>query len=109
MRAFHQQAHNVLMENIAKALFFESKTNLEFIAGPERCFEAHVELCHYHVDAAFVEVGEFDAEGSNEAASAVFVVVLINCIVHDALDVAFVVAHHHGEGKNRLHILEAMK
>ena len=97
------------MEDIAKTLFFERKTDLKLISWTERCFETHVELCYYHIDAAFMKIGEFDAERCDEAASAMFVVVLVNCVVHDALDVALVVAHHPGESKNRLHILESMR
>ena len=33
------------------------------------------------------------------------IVVLINSIVYNALEVAFVVAHFHGKGKDRLHRL----
>ena len=99
------QAHNVLVEHVAQAVFLHREAHFKPVARAERSFEAHFQIGDHDVNAAFVEFGKFDTFGFYKLMAACLGVVLIDGIVDDALEVAFVVANAHFVNKNRLHFL----
>lgn len=96
--------HDVLVENVAQTAFLHAQTHFEVIARSQGGFEAHFEIGHDHVDAAVVQFGKLYAFCLDEFVTAVFGVVLIDGIVDNALNVAFVVANAHFENKNGFHV-----
>lgn len=97
------KAHNVLVENIAQAVFLHQEAHFKPVAGAEGGFETHLQIGDHHIDAAVVEFGKFDTLGFDKLVSASLGVVLVHSVVDDALEVAFVVANAHFVNKNRLH------
>lgn len=97
------EAHDVLVEGVAKAVLFEFEAHLKMVARTERGFETHFEVGDHDVDAAVVEVGKLDATRFDEFVAAVFGVMLVDGVVDDALEVAFVVTNAHGVGEGDFH------
>lgn len=98
------QAEYVLHEHILDALLAQRQPRHERVAAAQRQFEGHVEPCHHGVDAPVVQVGETHAVRPQKFMARVFDVVLIVGIVHDALKVAFVVAHLHRQFEDIVHV-----
>ena len=95
---FHHQLHvgspeDILHEHIFDAFFLEPKLRHKLITTFERHLELHVEPCHYGINTSRVEVGETHIVSQQELMPGVLNVMLVVGIVHNPLEVAFVVAY----------------
>ena len=89
------QAEYVLVEHIFDALFLDVQLRQELVAAGKRSFESHAEACYNRVDALPVQFGKADSGGGQKLMACVFDVMLVVGVVHNALQVAFVVADFH--------------
>lgn len=97
------EAHDVLVEGVAEAVLFEFETHFKVVARTEGGFEAHFKIGYNDVNATVVEIGKFDVARFDEFVAAVFGVVLVDGVVDDALEVAFVVTNAHAVGESDFH------
>ena len=96
-------AHNLLEERIAQPAFFHGQANFKIVARLQRAFEFEFGLRHDNVDAAAVKIGKLYAARFDELVPACFEIVEVVGIVHNALNVAFIIANAHGKRKNEIH------
>lgn len=94
------QAEDVLNEDVFDALLAHGKARHETVAAAQRRFERHLQTRHDGIRALLVQGGEADALGTQKLVACVFDVMLVVGIVHDALKVAFVIAHLHFQRKD---------
>ena len=94
------QAEDVLHENVFDALLAQGEARHETVAAAQRRFERHLQTRHDGIRALLVQGGEADALGTQKLVARMLDVVLVVGIVHDALQVALVVAHLHFQRKD---------
>lgn len=94
------QAEDVLNEDVFDALLAQGKARHETVAAAQRRFERHLQTRHDGIRALLVQGGEVDALGTQKLVACMLDVVLVVGIVHDALKVAFIIAHLHFQRKD---------
>ena len=95
-----RQAEDVLHENVFDALLTQGEARHETVAAAQRRFERHLQTRHDGIRALLVQGGEADALGTQKLVARMLDVVLVVGIIHDALKVAFVIAHLHFQRKD---------
>ena len=89
------QTENVLIEHIFNTFFFQIELGHEFVTAAQRSFERHGEPRHYRVHSFFVQACETDPHRCEKLMARMFQIMLIVGIVHNTLQVAFIIAYLH--------------
>jgi hypothetical protein len=94
---------DILIEPIPEAVFLKIETRNELIIAAQGNFILQFHTVDNGIDALFVELGETDAETTEEEVSGMLGIVQVVGIVHDAFDVALIIAYLHTGFENVFH------
>ncbi len=86
---------DVLMEDVSHALLLQPQAREEFIIALQRNLVLQVHSRHHGIHALIVHFGKAEAAFLQEEMAGMLHVVQIVGIVHDALNIALVIAHLH--------------
>jgi len=90
------KAPDVLMKDVFDSVLLYAKFAKKFVTASQGSLEGHSYTGNNRIDAALVEFGEGDALAQKIFVAGMFEIVLIVCIVDNALQVAFVVTNLKG-------------
>jgi len=94
---------DVLIEQILDPVFLEVEAGDELIVAAQGNLVLEFHAVDNGIDALLVESSETDAQAAEEKMTGVLGVVQVVGIIHDALDVALIVAHLHTGFKDVFH------
>ena len=93
---------DVVMKHVLDTLLRQAEARDELVVGPQRGLKLHRHPCQHGIDALLVHLGEAQPTLCQKQMSRVLAVVQVVGIVHNTLNVAFIVAHLHPRLKNIL-------
>ena len=93
---------DVVMKHVLDTLLRQAEARDELVVGPQRGLKLHRHPCQHGIDALLVHLGEAQPTLCQKQMSRVLAVVQVVGIVHNTLNVAFIVAHLHPCLKNIL-------
>ena len=88
------------MEHVLDALLLEPQTRNELVVAAQGRLELQIHASHHSIDSFFVHLGKRKSALAEKQVTRVLGIVEVVGIVHNAFDVAFVIAHLHTGFKN---------